>query len=511
MSSSSSAKSEESSEHEVVTIIGGEVNGTSSSSKKPAKERTSTGNFAGSRTRESGCADHTVPFSSKVRDLSSSFACSPPPPRKLWDTDDVQYLNKVSCRVSVMMTHIDPKNGMFEGRMTCSWHMRTLECQERTDPLLRVPGIRCPSLACSIEESRMWRNFNHDSATTVAWSGITVMSFYGNEVFEVHDFPYDRQVVDLNVLDFVWRDDKDTDRYFEEMKVVSLSSETQSMMPEWECCPAIVEARNVSQLGSGPSSCSRFIVKLRLQRKERYYITHIFMVTYLITSAALFTLGLSPGAKFVGDRLIILTSGLLSLVSFKYSIAHDLPSVPYPTFASTYLACQVYTLVAIAGETVLTYKLRDDMDSGILATFEDILLGVLLLLWLSYFLYAAFGKKRRTWEDVLSSQTDSTEVTGNALNADGDSVADSILSLARRNYELFYGLQKGASSLEQLQMSKGGIDGWAKMPITTFPSRRVIAYNRLTRRLQGISKRLRHVKVKDESMPERKLPKTLSL
>lgn len=383
--------------HSIVTILGDEDSNTSNDAKSVGPRDTGWDGESGKLTSDN---------------VASNFISTPPPPAKLWDTDDIQYLSKVKCKVSIMLTHIDPKNGLFEGRMKFHWNMRTLNYQERTEPLLRVPGIRFPRLSCRIEESRMWRNFDHDSDITVAWQGTTVLSFSGHEMFEVHDFPYDRQVIDLNLFEFVWRDDKDTDRFYEEMKVVSFSTETQSMMPEWDACNAITEPRNVEQRHTGPTFCSRFLVKLRFQRRERYYVTQIFMVTYLITSAASFTLALSPGKRFVGDRLTVLTSGLLTLVSFKYSISHDLPSVPYPTFASTYLAAQVHTLVAIAAETVITYKMAIDgvVEEKILALFEDCLLIFLLLIWAAYFLYARHGKKRRPWEDVLNSQNDSAEI-----------------------------------------------------------------------------------------------------
>jgi len=230
-------------------------------------------------------------------------------------------------------------------------------------------------------------------------------------MFEVNDFPFDRQVINLDLFEFVWRSDKDSDYYFEAMKVVSFTTETISMLPEWDTYPAIIEARNVKKPGSGPSFGTRFIVKLRLQRKEKYYITQIFMVTFLILSASLLPLALYPGDTFIGDRLSLHSSGLLTLVAFKYSVSHELPTVPYNTFASTFLTAQIVTLVAVSSESVLAYKIVNTLvDPDYLNIAEDILLYMLLLLWLVYFLHVAFVKGRVSWEEVLQDQRDNHEL-----------------------------------------------------------------------------------------------------
>lgn len=339
-----------------------------------------------------------------------SFWSKPPPPSGLWDTDDVQYLDKVRCHAWIRMTHIDPKNGRYEGRMKIHWAFRTLNSKERTEPRTRVPGLRLPRLVCAVEESRIWRHFDGDSERTVSWQGTTVLSFAGFEVFEVHEFPFDRQVINLDLFEFVWRSDKDSDQYFEAMKVVSFTTETISMLPEWDTFPAIIAVTNSKKPGSGPSYATRFTVKLRLQRKEKYYVTQIFMVTYLILSASLLPLALAPGETFVGDRLSLHSSGLLTLVAFKYSVSNELPTVPYTTCTSSWLTAQISTLVGCCTETVLGYKLTAVIDQDILNVIEDILLYCLLLVWMVYFLYIALLKDRVPWEEILNSQQDNKEL-----------------------------------------------------------------------------------------------------
>merc|ERR1719401_3280356 len=116
---------------------------------------------------------------------------------------------------------INPKNGRFEGRMKFHWKYRLLKIDDRTEARKRIPGIRMPRLSFRTEESRVWRNFDEDTETTIAWNGTTVLHFNGYECFEVHDFPFDRQIIDFDLFEFVWKDDKDSDNFYESMKIVS--------------------------------------------------------------------------------------------------------------------------------------------------------------------------------------------------------------------------------------------------------------------------------------------------
>jgi len=299
--------------------------------------------------------------------------------------------------------------------MKCHWAFRALNNKDCTEPRVRVPGIRLPRLMCCVEESRIWRHFDDDTEKTIAWRGTSIISFSGFEIFEVNEFPFDRQIVPLDLFEFVWRTDKSSDVFHEAMKIVSFTIETISMLPEWDTFPAIIQPCDIMQPGSGPTFGTRFIVQLRLQRKERYYLTHIFMVSLLILVAALLPMSLVPGDHHIGDRLAIHCGGLLTLVAFKYGVSHDLPSVPYPTLIDTYMTAQIFTLVFVCAEGILAYKVLQIYHAHFCASImdkcEDALLSCILLGWLGYFLHLAFYKSRVSWSAVLASQDEHTDET----------------------------------------------------------------------------------------------------
>jgi len=340
------------------------------------------------------------------------FVSSPPPPDDLWDTLDAQFLEKVKCRATIRLTSIDPKNGRFEARMKCYWSFRSLNSQDRTEVQLRVPGIRMPGMEVQVEESRIWRDMKMSNDRTIFWRGTSLFTLSGYEIFEVRDFPFDRQIINFELFEFVWRPSMDAPTYDFSMKVVDFYVECASMLPQWAPYPAIVRPENESRQLRGPTSASRFRVCLRIERKHWYYVIQVFLVTYLITTVSCFPLGMPPTEDHVGDRMSLYGGGLLTLIAFKYGIADHLPSVPYSTFTDFFLLWQIITLIGLSVETLISYRIIKDEESLTGVSFqvttidyaENTILALLVIAWTAYFLYAAFFKKRQPWRDVMGSQ-----------------------------------------------------------------------------------------------------------
>jgi len=292
----------------------------------------------------------------------------------------------------------------FEGRAQINWALRTLNMHDRTEPRVRVPGVRAPTLILDIQESRIWREIAKDTEKSMCWRGITVVTFSGFETFEVRQFPYDRQIIDLGLVEFVWRSHQEQLTFDETMKVVHLNIETRCMLAEWETWPALITPQRALQAAEGPLFCSSFDVKLRLQRKERFYLTQIFCVTFLILISGLLPLGMDP--LEIGDRLAIHSAGLLTLVAFKYGVQHDLPVVPYSTFTSKFLTSQTVTLVSASIESLISFKLvsKYDADPKRVESVEEVILGLTIFGWFIFLCFAICGKGRDRWDHVLENQ-----------------------------------------------------------------------------------------------------------
>lgn len=310
---------------------------------------------------------------------------------------------------------VDPKQSTFTLRMKCTWRFRTLNTEDRTETHLKVPGLRMPNNIINIEESRIWRDLEKSTQKTLYWRGVSIFNIVGFEMFEMSEFPFDRQVINLELMEFVWRDAKHDDTFAFSMNVVFFRVTTESMTPEWVPFPAKVRVEQLVSTGDrleGPTSASRFKVKLLLERKVGFFVIQIFFVTLLITLITTFPLALPAGtASHVGTRLSVYGLGILTLVAYKYGISDSLPKVPYHTYTDKYLVVQVLTIVAIAVEALVAYELvdKDHVHPKIVKDIEMVILVVLVCFWIGVFVYAAYFKKRTSWETVFSLQENNAQ------------------------------------------------------------------------------------------------------
>ncbi|CAK0884507.1 unnamed protein product [Prorocentrum cordatum] len=395
-------------------------------------------------------ASEALPPSEPLLDSwETEFRSRPRPPSALWDVADEAFLELVRCRACIRVTRVDPKEGVFTLRMKCLWSFRTKNRGEQAEVTMRgVPGIRMPGLRVTVEESRVWKDLNFQSklspsTNSLFWRGTTTFTMEGWMAFDLVNFPFDRHMLNLEGLEFVWRSDKDDADYHKSMKVVEFTTDTSSMLPEWRTYHALVEVRKVvdpdvqrtiPNVGNMkiPSYASKFSVLLRIERKDRFYSWQVFVVTYLITMLSCFPLGLPPDVDFLGDRLAMYASGVLTLVANKIGINEHLPNVPYQTFTDWYLLAAIVTVFVAAVATLYPYRLDFEghlismnatklrrvevvdgmsVDRDAELTFEwldtvENVVGVLLFsVWTLVVLWAFFVKPRhRThWETILRS------------------------------------------------------------------------------------------------------------
>lgn len=337
----------------------------------------------------------------------------------MWGEENcLEQLDRVACFATIRLTKMDAKDGTFSLRMQCQWAFRTLNPKGETEISFRgVPGIRMPGLDVCVEESRIWKDLHNSTATeTIFWRGTSTFLMSGFKEFNVMDFPFDRQILDLQQLHFVWRSSKEDDDYFNTMKVAFLQITPCSMLPEWHPEPALITPFNATNAarddstGSHVCYATKFRVELHMERKHGFYVRQIFFVTTMITIAACFPLGMPPTEDHMGDRLSVYSAGLLTLVAFKYGVMDHLPSVPYATFTDNILLTQILTIIACMFECVIVFRLKD--ETGTIDRLENVLLALVFVLWSSYLFYIAWVKptKRTPWQIVRETDLDRNKI-----------------------------------------------------------------------------------------------------
>jgi len=329
-------------------------------------------------------------------------------PHNLWDTADVNFIDQVMCHAGIKVWKIDHKVGRFTVRMKCHWRFRLYKSDSRTEPRVRIPGIRMPDLSVTVDESRVWRDLEKDTRSTMYFSGSSVFSFEGFQLLNVRDFPFDRQLLDLGLLEFVWRKEKDTDIYEESMRICHLTLDTTSLLPQWRPHSAMLRPLNESVFDGGkPLHATRFRVKIRVSRRPQFYIIQVFCLTFMILVTTLLPLGLK--ANLVGNRLALLAGGMLTLTAFKFSIAEQLPSVPYATVLDNYLIMQVVTICVVMGWVVLEYKFTPVHHQERWRVVSDVLMLLIVFVWTSVVAYFGVFRTREDWDATWTGDMKNAE------------------------------------------------------------------------------------------------------
>jgi len=318
-------------------------------------------------------------------------------PKELWDTEDTGWLNKVHCHAEFRLTYMDQNLGTFNGTVRFTFLVRTPKGEEAL-----VPDVRMPALSTTmLEKNRSFKQAETKNRHSTLWKGLCSYSFSGFEIFEVRDFPYDRQLLNMGLLHFVWRRNDEHDD-FHGMEMVSVSVKTASLMPEWHVFRACLEAKNSKCELGGLTKASRFELRLRLQRQPTYYILNIFTVTVGITVMSMCGLLVDP--EFL--RLSLYAAGLLTLVAFKYSINESLPNVAYLTLVDKVLLAQMFTHILLSGEAAAASILlaREAVAKDPFMDTEYIGMGGLVMLWLAILIYVSCGRGRTDWETIWKTQ-----------------------------------------------------------------------------------------------------------
>jgi len=328
------------------------------------------------------------------------------------------------------VTAVDPKESCFELRMKCKWSFRTQHGDEKTETKLRVPGVRLPGLKVEVNESRVWKDLvkSRRSSNTIFWRGISLFTIRGFERFEMQDFPFDRQLMSLDVFEFVWQQEKHSKDYDFSMHIVSFRVECVSMLPAWKAFPCIIQADPSSmqqqayisecQDQEPPQYASRFRVQLRIERKKWFYIYQLFCLTILITWATLLPLMMPASEDHVGDRLGLYSGGVLTLTAVKYSVGEQLPCVPYMTKFDRIMFYEIFTIVVCAFEALLAFRIVGTKEFELFGMNGEDLTG-----WIEFLMFIGFlsfwwlmllhlslgdkvpcGMKHRDWKYILDHQ-----------------------------------------------------------------------------------------------------------
>lgn len=154
------------------------------------------------------------------------------------------------------------------------------------------------------------------------------------ESFELQDFPFDHQDLQLN---FRQNNSKTWDLFDLTVNIVQFHKNSLTLS-EWTVCEP--------QIKRGSPSHKETTVSLKIKRHYLFYIQNI-----ILTQTSLSLLGLLTFAMDltdIGTRVGTILQLILTAVAFKFILAQSLPKVPYNTIIDWYMMSSFVTLAITA-------------------------------------------------------------------------------------------------------------------------------------------------------------------
>jgi len=236
----------------------------------------------------------------------------------------------------------------------------------------------------------------------------------GYEVLELHQFPFDRQLVKLKFA-------------ANGVHLTPIKSLENGGIPNPPSFPTPEkQAKCIVSLGNwhlndtnvsmeltnaeGDSVDTEVAYVVELSRKSAFYLWNIVLVIFVLILSSFCVVGVP--IDDLSARMSITMTITLALVAFKFVISGMVPPTPYLTFLDKYVLFSFVVIGTVVVENfILSYNNAND-NSG---KFESIFYSILVTLWLISHIYLAIGAYLgwfyTSWEKVRKNDDSSREVS----------------------------------------------------------------------------------------------------
>ena len=173
-----------------------------------------------------------------------------------------------------------------------------------------------------------------------------------------------------------------------------------SIMDEWDLESAMLEFGDIQH-----TNHVKLILRLKMKRRYFAVVTNQMAPMVVLTGLSLSACSLDAEEE-ITDRLIVLITILLTIVSFHFIIAQELPNVAYLTFIDKYILSAYLFLALNSIETAFGKYIGEENDKY---TFK-----YMLLIWIFYQLffciYAIYVRRDETKKLNMNSEEIEEEV-----------------------------------------------------------------------------------------------------
>ncbi len=143
--------------------------------------------------------------------------------------------------------------------------------------------------------------------------------------YDLRRFPFDRQLLELQIESFRWNRDDLVWIPHES----AIGFEKEFSIPEWRITRVGSRVEEATAVRS-PIPFSRFVLEIEVERESGFYLWKVMLPIFIIVglSWSVFWMTEEP----LAGRSRITATGVLTIVAYQFAIASDLPRIAYLTF-----------------------------------------------------------------------------------------------------------------------------------------------------------------------------------
>ncbi len=169
--------------------------------------------------------------------------------------------------------------------------------------------------------------------------------------YNLRKFPFDRQVLEIEIESFVWTANALVFRI--EAEQVGFSADFE--IPEWHTVAEVVDVTSVKEIRDR-APFSEFTMKLEVKRRSGFYIWKTLLPLILIVGISWSVFWMMH--ESLSDRMSLSFTGILTVVAYQFLISGTLPKVGYLTFLDGVLVFSMVLIVVTVLENIYAGNLR---------------------------------------------------------------------------------------------------------------------------------------------------------
>lgn len=170
--------------------------------------------------------------------------------------------------------------------------------------------------------------------------------------FDLRDFPFDSQTLEIQIESFAWAEDALVFRALEG----AASLEPELLLTEWDVTDARIRVESSPRRRVGRTH-SRVVMSIDIERHSGFYLWKVILPLLMIVALSWVVFWM-PDEPF-GGRTRISITGVLTVVAYQFVLADSLPKISYLTLLDAITTLSFMAIAATLFENLVVSRWRE--------------------------------------------------------------------------------------------------------------------------------------------------------